>query len=180
MYTKIKDGCRECIACKQTKPVTDFYSYPYTTRQGKQSVRTESRCIECARQRRRSRYRENPERDKAVSLQWKRENPERLAEGMRQWRSTDHGKRIRAYHQRVRKAKYRSGEHSCEEIKALYREAVLLQAKLMACVECDDVLQLKIEVDHVIPLASGGEHVIENLQLLSARENLDKGAKCPP
>lgn len=51
------------------------------------------------------------------------------------------------------------------------------EKKLEACVSADDPVDLKVHVDHIIPLALGGQHVFENLQLLDARENMQKGAK---
>jgi hypothetical protein len=39
---------------------------------------------------------------------------------------------------------------------------------------------MKPSIDHVIPLARGGKHEIENLQLAHYRCNLSKGARIPP
>jgi 5-methylcytosine-specific restriction endonuclease McrA len=38
---------------------------------------------------------------------------------------------------------------------------------------CDE----QFHVDHIIPLAKGGLHTFENLQILTAKENLAKGAR---
>ena len=33
----------------------------------------------------------------------------------------------------------------------------------------------KFHVDHIIPIAKGGLHIAENLQVISAKDNLRKG-----
>lgn len=38
---------------------------------------------------------------------------------------------------------------------------------------------IAFEVDHIIPLARGGRHHPDNLQLLTAAENRQKGASLP-
>ena len=62
------------------------------------------------------------------------------------------------------------------EVLEIYRCAKLLEGKLAACVECDDPMEMKIHVDHVVPIARGGKHEAANLQLLSAKENQAKWA----
>lgn len=57
-------------------------------------------------------------------------------------------------------------------IAELYKQATDWEKKLAACVVSDDSLDLKIHVDHIVPLALGGEHVFENLN-----SSMRKGAK---
>jgi|TARA_Y100000310_G_scaffold51684_1_gene47595 5-methylcytosine-specific restriction endonuclease McrA len=38
---------------------------------------------------------------------------------------------------------------------------------------------IKRHVDHIIPISRGGKHVAKNLQILSATENMKKGARMP-
>ncbi|WP_431355566.1 HNH endonuclease [Chromohalobacter canadensis] len=66
-------------------------------------------------------------------------------------------------------------DQQIQQISHIYEQATLLQQKLRACVVCDDDLELQVHVDHIIPLAKGGRHVPDNLQILSGRENIDKG-----
>lgn len=46
-WTVAKDGKRPCITCHEVKPVSEFKSYRYTTKQGKPSRRHSSRCSVC-------------------------------------------------------------------------------------------------------------------------------------
>ena len=47
------------------------------------------------------------------------------------------------------------------------------------CIACGDTkpLKEKVHVDHKTPLARGGKHVFDNLQILDAIENMRKGAR---
>ncbi len=95
----------------------------------------------------------------------------------RNYQGSEHGRRVRAKNQRLRAARQRDGvAENDPRIVALYEQAVALEGKLRACVMSDDPFDLKIHVDHIVPLSKGGKHVFENLQLLDARENMWKGA----
>lgn len=48
---------KTCITCKQEKRLGEFYSYPYTTSQGKRSTRWESQCNGCRLEKRKQQYR---------------------------------------------------------------------------------------------------------------------------
>ena len=95
------------------------------------------------------------------------------------YRSSERGKRQRAKAQAARGARTKAGLVGPEDprILALYQEAKDIEAKLAAIVICDDPLEMEMHVDHIIPLARGGKHAFENLQILSARANLEKGVK---
>lgn len=180
---RVKDGRRPCIQCGEWLPVEQFSSYPYTTRQGKQSVRLDPRCHPCNAQRRQARRDRagERERDRLASLAWKRANKERIAAYWRERRASDQSFRpMKAAYQRARKGRMRAGlgaGRNDQAILAIYSEAKAIERKLAACVECDDPLELAMHVDHIVPLARGGRHAIENLRIVSARENLRKGSR---
>ncbi len=164
--------------CGETSAVA-FGWHAYTTGQGKRKRRRDSRCKACRRVARLVRYHEKcAARDRAVSAAWKKANTARVTEYSRAYRSTAVGKSNRAKAQAARHARLKAGKagHEQPEILQLYEDAKALEAKMRACVECDDDLELVIHVDHRKPLARGGTHTLDNLQLLSARENLIKWA----
>jgi hypothetical protein len=177
-YTVARDGQRPCITCERVLPLASFYSYPYTTRQGKPSVRTESRCMECARARRMDRYAAKGESERATSLAWKRANKAHLAAYGRKKQQDPTHRALKAKAQRMRKARMRAGSTANDPaIRAIYQEAMDWEQKLALCVASDDPLDLCVHVDHVTPLSKGGLHVASNLQVTSAYFNLRKGAR---
>lgn len=176
-YTVVRNGLRPCITCERVLPIASFYSYGYITKQGKPSTRTESRCMECARNRRIARYEAAPEQEKAWRQDWYAANGERQSE-YRKRRQQDPAHRAnKAKAQRMRKARMRAGSDINDPaIKAIYQEAMDWEQKLSLCVASDDPLDLCVHVDHIKPLSKGGLHVAANLQVISAHLNLRKGA----
>lgn len=107
---------------------------------------------------------------------------ERLAAGktMRRTGLTDEErKELKATARRNRKARERAakGQLSRGIRKALYA------AQKGRCPVCKDALVLegarKYHIDHVVPLAAGGTHTDDNVQLLCPDCNVSKGAKDP-
>lgn len=167
------DREKSCIMCGQTKNIGEFSSYGYITKQGKKSTRYESRCKACCRERRNARYSDpaTKEIDQKTSLKWKHENKQWLSDYQRKKQQSAEYRAIKAAAQRRRKAKLRAGTNAndSEEIKAIYRAALRLEKET----------GIKHHVDHIIPLKLGGKHEIANLQILTATENMRKGARLP-
>lgn len=178
---------KECRGCHRMLPGDAFSRYRYTTRQGKQSYRIDSRCRQCRNEQRKLR-RQTPEvreRERALRRDWWDANRGQQNAYAKEYRGTEKGRRIKAKCQRDRKMRIKAGSESLNDaqradISAIYDSATKLEQKLRACVECDDDLELQVHVDHIIPISRGGRHAPENLQLLSGRENLEKGTSlCP-
>jgi len=168
----IRDGKRPCITCKRELELSCFYSYSYTTKQGKASTRHDSRCTECSRAKRKLQS-----VNKAASAAWYAANSEqqRAYRSQRQQDPAHRANKARA--QRMRKARMRAGGAEKDPaIRAVYQEAMDWEQKLALCVASDDPLDLKVHVDHVRPLSKGGLHIASNLQVTSAYFNLKKGA----
>lgn len=161
---------KTCIMCRKDLNISEFSAYKYVTKQGVDSIRYESRCKPCNKNRRAKRYAtpELKEIDKRTSRQWKHDNKEHLASYQKKKQQTKEYKAQKAALQRNRKAKIRAGtvDKSCTKIKEIYKEALRLEKET----------GIKYHVDHIIPLKHGGLHIATNLQILTATENLKKGA----
>ena len=169
---------KRCTMCGERRPLADFYAYGYTTNQGKQSTRYESRCMPCARARRMAQYEANSARDRATSTAWKRANVERLKAYNKALQACPDVRARKAMAQRRRFARMKGGAGpDCPEIIAIYEEAKRIEALASKCPVFDlPELGRKMHVDHVVALARGGKHEASNLQILPAGLNLRKWA----
>jgi 5-methylcytosine-specific restriction endonuclease McrA len=169
-----------CTRCSQEKPLHEFYACRYTTNQGKQSIRYESRCRKCVSKRGKERRAKDPSLSSRYMAEWRSKNGDRELEYRKQYQDSDHGKRVRAKNQRLRKARMRSGSGDDAEIRAIYTEAMEIERIIAVCPVFDiPELTKKMHVDHIIPLARGGKHVASNLQILPGGINVRKHASCP-
>ena len=161
---------RRCIKCKTFKDQSEFSSYSYITGSGNRSIRFESRCKLCNRIRRMERYSDPDKKaiDMETSLNWKHNNKKHLHEYQKSKQSLPEYKALKALLQRRRAAKIRAGtrDKDSDQIKDIYKMAKELEVKT----------GIKHHVDHILSIKNGGLHVIENLQILTATENLRKGA----
>lgn len=174
------DRVKQCVLCGEAKPLADFYCYEYTTRQGKRSARYESRCKPCSKERRKERSCANPGMDAAISRRRRQLKPEWYVEYYKRRQQSAEVKALKAFHQRLRKARMRSGAGDDGAIRAIYAEAMKIEQIVANCPVFDlPELGKKIHVDHIIPLARGGKHIASNLQILPAGINMRKGVSCP-
>lgn len=172
------DRLKRCIVCGDGKSLSEFYAYGYVTKQGKASTRYESRCLSCARARRLAIYHADPEKNREMSNRWKRANRDHLREYSKQKQADPDHRAMKAKSQRLRKARMRSGQGDNAAIRAIYAEAIRIE-KLVANCPVFDLPELghKMHVDHIIPLARGGLHHENNLQILPIGLNMRKGVK---
>ncbi|MCK8788090.1 HNH endonuclease [Roseomonas sp. NAR14] len=166
-----------CIMCGEEKPRAAFYTYPYTTNQGKRSVRLESRCIPCSRSRRKDDYARHGEARRATARRYKDANREAVAAQVREYRTAniDLLRRQRVVSEQKRRAGARiSSAESRALIERVLEEARFGDRYLDAYTgELID----KPEIDHIVPLKAGGEHVYENLCVTSGKVNRSKHAR---
>lgn len=105
--------------------------------------------------------------------EWRRENSERVRRKNNEWKASNK-ERVRA-HRASREGKKRSGEG---RISAdLVRRLFILQRR--RCPVCREKLGGNYHIDHIKPLAIGGPHRDDNIQLLCPPCNMQKHAKDP-
>lgn len=129
-----------------------------------------------SRREERRRYRErHPEQRAAEHARWAAKNADHLAEYRRE------RNRAKPWLKREEKARRRAlmagaTPEERAEIKALYRQAQ--ENRNVRCYLCGELIPMgQRQVDHVIPLARGGEHSAANLAIVHGRCNATKGAK---
>lgn len=179
-YCTIKDGRKRCIACDAWKAVDEFQAYAYTTTQGKASRRYSSSCKTCSAQKRKRLRDADRSRHIALAKKWRENNRDSVSAYNRRRQLDPEVRKLKAFHQRLRKARMRSGAGDDEAIRAIYAEALRLEAIIAVCPVFDlPELGKKLHVDHIVPLARGGTHTADNLQILPIGLNMRKGVKCP-
>lgn len=102
-------------------------------------------------------YKDNPEKVKAAVAKWHKANPEKLSD-----------KRAR------RRTRIETGTLSRGLVAKLHK---LQCGKCVCCLKKLSTLRKNYHIDHIIPLAKGGLHQDDNIQLLCVTCNLQKHAK---
>ena len=157
---------KTCCKCKETKELTEF-SKNRTTKDGLQFE-----CKPCKKEYRRAHYLAN--KDKEYKRKRLYYTDPKNKEKIKQW-SSEHKKRHRAYYlhlsneRRAKKIQRTVSWADMNKIKNIYKEAVKLRES-----------GHDVHVDHIVPLQGenvSGLHVEYNLQIISAKENLQKSNK---
>ena len=127
---------------------------------------------------------QNPEAAYAATRAWREANPEKVraawlksAEDRRVWKHAyyvTHHAEYRVYVQnRLRRIRESGGRLSRDIV------ARLQKSQQNRCRYCSTSLDLGYHIDHIMPVALGGAHADDNIQLLCPQCNLKKGAKHP-
>lgn len=178
-----KDGrCKPCRAKNEAAYIARNYEKIQATRKSKREQNREAVLAAKARYREKNRkrladkqraYRDlHVQRENERAKAWYLANPDRALENRIEYYKNNKVK----YIQRgiVRRSKLReTGKLSV----GLERKLLLLQKGKCAC--CGNKLGDDYHIDHIMPLALGGENVDSNIQLLRAKCNLSKSAKHP-
>lgn len=136
------------------------------------------------RARDRERYRANRDAHLARMADYHATNPERVAEHKRRYYNAnvaDHRERQRAYDaanpdkRRDRMARYRARKAAAPLVEVIDRGAIIARDK-STCHLCGKrVPRSRIHLDHIVPLARGGEHTAANLAVSHGLCNQRKG-----
>lgn len=162
---------RVCISCKQTKAKADFYCYPYTTKQGKRSVRAESRCKDCTKARRRERNARKISVDLDTYKKYRAANKTELARRLKAYRNANIGK-VRA--QRIESERRRRIAKSGKKMGLVARvlDEYRVGDKYIDAYSCE-LIDVPT-IDHIVPLSCGGKHEYDNLCVTSLGNNSSK------
>ena len=115
----------------------------------------------------------NPGYYRRKSLEWRKNNPGKQQELSRRWRrrNLERSRAIGNAAGSLRRLRIRGQppltKSERKKILEIYREARLLTIRT----------RVQHHVDHIKPLSKGGHHHPDNLQILTATDNLKKGAK---
>lgn len=164
---------KSCSKCKEVKDYSQF-SPDKRTKTGCQS-----RCKICQSEHIKLKYSQNPEHFRKMvansakkhyskvlnrNSEYRKNNPEKVYA----WKAKDrlvNKARVLADNA-MRRSKIPT--RVTKEVKQIYA---------LRDFYCSMSLGEKFHVDHITPISTGGLHIIENLQILPAIDNLRKGAK---
>jgi len=109
----------------------------------------------------------------AASSEWNRKNAERFAEIRRASRLKNAESSRAVTRNRRAKLKQSAGSHTASDIK------IIGEMQRWKCACCRVDVRSNYHVDHIIPIAGGGDNDKTNLQLLCPPCNQSKNAKHP-
>ena len=113
-------------------------------------------------------YRENKEHINARNKAWYEKNKEKRAAKKKAWRQANADKvNAHAAKHRASKIQRTPSWANLNEIKLIYKQAASLSK----------LLKTPLHVDHIVPLQGNnvsGLHVANNLQIMSAKDNMSK------
>jgi len=164
---------KQCTACKQVKSLNE---YSPSKRGG---LGVQAKCKLCYAELMKARRIANPTAhresvkksttkhyDKKLkrNADYRANNPEKVAEWKRKDRATN---KVRILADNAMRRTKMSGALT-PEIKQIYALRDFYTAMSLG---------EQFHVDHIIPIAKGGLHIAQNLQVLEAKDNLRKGAR---
>lgn len=110
------------------------------------------------------------EEEKEYSKKWRLSNPEKVKAQRDKYWTENHDKAIEKTHRRRARIAGNGGDYTAKEWKDLVD---LYENKCLCCGRND----VKITVDHIVPISVGGSNNIDNIQPLCKSCNSTKGAK---
>lgn len=178
-------GVRYCSTCGHVKPVSEFVA------NASKKDGIDAKCKTCASQLTLAWQKDNPERKLELTRQWYAKHREAARERARSYYAEHMEERkeynrrwarenLEAMQEKGRRRRARKAGADVGDVPADVRD-ILYERQEGRCVYCGLPLSEGdgIHLDHVVPLAQGGAHSMENLVLACAPCNLSKGAKTP-
>lgn len=188
---------KTCTKCSVEKPVSEFYKHKRV------ACGFGARCKDCTSAYQKDRYATNAERIKENSVAWYAANAQRMRVAAVNYR-VENKKKVTAYNKywcesnadrkRQSESEWRAANPDLQRVYRNNRRARKIKAggelspglagklfKLQKgmCPCCKQPLGDDYHIDHIHPLALGGNNTDENAQLLRKKCNLQKNAKHP-
>ena len=179
-FPKIGAKCKACLRAYQNE-----WESRHPEKRKAYQRKSDTKRAEKKREQRRERTASNPEKYRNATKKWRRENPEKVKETSRLWRERNKDK-VSEYNRRQRlkfpektrlnNEKRRAREKGATGTITAKEWGALLERYGHKCLRCGQA-GVKLTLDHVLPLAMGGNHTINNAQCLCSTCNSIKGAK---
>lgn len=176
----------DCKVCRRGSGVKYHADNKDRINAKKAQARAEN--VEHHRERNKVWYYANHEQAKAKRAEWRAANLDRLREATAAWRAR-HPDRQKAAEEAWRAANPWSSRSSVANRRMRMKGSSqrlskdiagkLLKLQRGKCACCSEPLGANYHLDHIMPLALGGENIDSNMQLLRSTCNLKKGAKHP-
>lgn len=161
---------KTCSKCHVAKTYAEYW----VSRTGRTADGYKNECKDCAKARRNAWAAENREREREwnqAKYQAKREN---YAHASRRWRQENRGRYLEIHRMSESARRARKRDTFIENVDP----AVVYRMHGGMCGICEQfVSRDNFEVDHIMPLAKGGQHGYVNVQPAHPRCNRSKGAK---
>jgi 5-methylcytosine-specific restriction endonuclease McrA len=173
---------KECKGCHKVLPLSAFPVAP-RYKHGRHSL-----CVPCKKDysaryheahrekkiaRAKKHYDEHTEARKRYISEWIKRNPDKHRGYMKRWESENHAavvaKSRRGHHNRKVRVKAAEGSWTLQEWQALLDQ---YDHRCLACNKQEP--EIKLTMDHVIPLSKGGSNSIDNIQPLCVSCNSKK------
>lgn len=179
LHDKKNKLCRRCYYRKYYETHKERWKI-YVARQGKEKKRMadkqyREKCREEIRAKRKLKSEEHKkwmkkyhERNREQGRQYRKQDIDRIRENVRQWRRTPNGKAC------MRRQRFkRRAELNSKDINRVIQEN-LLKYGAFCCEKCKRLTGNGFHLDHITPIAKGGNNSYENLQLLCPDCNIQK------
>lgn len=111
-------------------------------------------------------YQKNKEKKAAYYKAWRELHPTKPTDNVRQWRKA---------HPVERRLQNQARRTKTKGVKIVKEQIQNWESRI--CGVCDEYIEDKFHIDHIIPIAKGGPHSQENLQLTHPVCNMSKGAR---
>lgn len=155
-----------CSGCGETKPVSEFYA------DRSKSCGHSSKCKPCHNaEGRRAHHRNRPAR-LATIARYRAENADRIRAGVARWEAENPARvrELKRNREQVRRARKLAAFVENVDVRVVYERDGGICGICLEFVEMED-----FHLDHVIPLARGGEHSYANTQTSHGLCNIRKG-----